>query len=273
MQPYSLTLTHNELLVILRLFGVDSMNGLTAEPLAGLDERQIAERLNGGEVTLVSRGLLQYQDDETAILDDALLAFVGASVFPDSILLVSETRTDGTNVPVYFNATSQLMVEHVSPKPGVYVFTHIPDPGLLGQRVQMVLQPLVQAARPGASHDLPIEDRVLADVLAHSRQKRPVEASHLLEAAAWPAAAVQLLVDDLATATIWTGVVATGLRDSAEPDSQSVMVISGARSCWLLEQDAGGDPSRLRARTAGGQTCLESFQVLAGQLTRTFSAA
>ena len=271
MQPYSLTLTHNELLVILRLFGVESMNGLTAEPLTGLDDRQIAERLNGGEVTLVSRGLLQYQDDDTAILDDALLAFVGASVFPDSILLISETHTDGTNIPVYFNATSQLMVEHVSPKPGVYVFTHIPDPGLLRQRVQMVLQTLVSEARPGASHDLPIEDRVLADVLAHARQNRPVEASHLLEAAAWPAAAIQLFVDDLATATIWTGVVATGLRDSAEPDSQSVMVIRGTSSCWLLEQSS--DPARLRARTVDGQPCLEAFQALAEQLTRTFSAA
>jgi hypothetical protein len=165
------------------------------------------------------------------------------------------------------------MVEQVSPRPGVYVFTHIPDPGLLGQRVQMVLQNLWREARPGASHDLPIEDRVLADVLAHGRQNRPAEARHLLEAAAWPAAAIQRLVDDLATATIWTGVVATGLRDSAEPDSQSVMVIGGASSCWLLEQSTAADPSQLRARTVDGQTCLEAFQSLAGQLTKTFTAA
>jgi hypothetical protein len=221
----------------------------------------------------VSRGLLQYQDDDTAILDDALLAFVGASVFPDSILLVSETHTDGTNLPVYFNATSELMVEHVSPKPGVYVFTHIPDPNLLRQRVQMVAQPLLQETRPAASHDLPIEDRVLADVLAQARQNRPVEARRLLETAAWPAEAIGLFVDDLATATIWTGVVATGLRDSADPDSQSVMVIRGPGPCWLLEQHAAGDPSSLRARTVGGQTCLEAFQALAERLTRTFRAA
>jgi hypothetical protein len=276
MQPYSLTLTHNELLVILRLFGVESMNGLTAEPLAGLDERQIAERLNGGEATLVSRGLLQYQDDDTAILDDALLAFVGASVFPDSILLVSETRMDGTNVPVYFNATPQLMVEHISPRPGIYVFTHIPDRALLRQRVRMIVQNLLDDTPPAPGYDLALNDQtlaaVLAAVLAEVRQNNPVKAIRLLEQAAWPDDAIKAFAADLAAATIWTGVVATGLRDADQPDSQSIMVMRGATCRWLIEQQTGGDPAALRVSAAAAPACLEAFQALAGRLEQTFGA-
>lgn len=272
MQPYSLTLTHNELLVILRLFGVESMNGLTAEPLAGLDERQIAERLNGGEATLVSRGLLQYQDDDTAILDDALLAFVGASVFPDSLMLVSETRMDGTNVPVYFNATPQLMVEHISPRPGIYVFTHIPDRALLRQRVRMIVQGLLDDPQPAPGYELSLGDQTLAEVLAEVRQNNPVKAIRLLEQAAWPADAIQAFAADLATATIWTGVIATGLRGAEQPDSQSIMVMRGATCRWLIEQQAGDDPSALRVSAAAGPACLEAFQALAGRLEQTFGA-
>ncbi|HYF64482.1 MAG TPA: hypothetical protein VD886_16780 [Herpetosiphonaceae bacterium] len=272
MQPYSLTLTHNELLVILRLFGVESMNGLTAAPLAGLDERQVAERLNGGEATLVSRGLLQHQDDDTAILDDALLAFVGASVFPDAILLVSETRRDGTNIPVYFNAATALMVEHVSPRPGIYVFTHIPDSALLRQRVRMIAQGILGEAPAPAEHAVSIGDQDLADVLAQVRANDQAGAMQLLEQAGWPQAAIRPFVADLATATIVTGVAATGLRDADQPDSQSIMIVRGATACWLIDQHAAGDPAMLRVRAVDGQTCLESLQALAEPLAKTLGA-
>ena len=132
-----LSLTRNELLTFLAIIGVPTMNGLEDDPLEGLDERAIAERLNSGEHSLIQRGLLTL-DEETneATLDDRVVALVGGSVIPDATLLLSEMKADGSNDPHYFNATPELYVEHFSPKAGIHHFEYLPNEDALANRLQ-----------------------------------------------------------------------------------------------------------------------------------------
>ena len=148
-----LHLSHDELLVFLTIIGVPTMNGLEDDPLEGLDERVIAERLNSGEQSLINRGLLVI-DENSVTLDDTLVALVGSSVAPDATFLLTRIEPDGSNEVHYFNVTSEITVEHYSPKAGIYRFTYIPDDEALTARLHTLLEPLGSAPEPPAEKNL-----------------------------------------------------------------------------------------------------------------------
>src|SRR5262245_38215798 len=101
-----LTLTRNELLVVLQIMGATTLNGLEANPLEGLSEREIEERMNSGLETLVQRGLVEPgAEANSLVMKDLVIAYVGSCVIPEKALLLSEVDANGGSKPVYFNAT------------------------------------------------------------------------------------------------------------------------------------------------------------------------
>ena len=269
----TLTLTRDELVVFLAIIGSKTMNGLEVDPLAGLEEQEIAERLNSGEQSLINRGLLAIEDDN-ATLDDTLVALVGSSVVPDATFLLTRMDPDGTNEPHYFNATSELLVEHGSPRPGVYRFDYIPDLEALNYRVQTLLAPL-----HAQSHDVPDQESAvdlpastISSFIEACRKGESEQATKILvDGRAMPELA-EFLVQDCSTHPVWVGVVAWGLRQEKPEGGNSLMVFLGDDRCWLVE-NAEDNEDTVRVRQTAGQVCEKAFMSLLDPLGKTWHPA
>jgi hypothetical protein len=229
----SLTLTTDELLAILQVMGASSMNGL-GEPLAGLSEREQAARLNAGAETLLNRGLCRIDGDQL-VIDDMLLAFVGASVIPDATLLISAVQPDQSSEPVYFHATPYISVEHQSPRPGVHVFQHLPDANTLVNRIETRLAVVAtDRTRNARAEKWTIPDASLNTVLVSLRNGNSAEARSILSHHGWAGAALDALLNDLATAPSWVGMVGWGLREAEPTGGASAILYSGNDRYWLF---------------------------------------
>ena len=262
-----LHLSHDELLVFLTIIGVPTMNGLEDDPLEGLDERAIAERLNSGEQSLINRGLLVI-DENSVTLDDTLVALVGSSVLPDATFLLTRIEPDGSNEIHYFNATSEILVEQTSPRPGIHTFEYLPDVDALGNRLEALLAPLSPlSGLNGEELSLPAED--MAQFMEQSKQDDGDAARQTLIQAGWAEEAAGRLAHDVATYPTWVGLVAWNLRNKEPEGLDPVMLFQADDYCWLVE-DAEDNGERLRISTVAGKQGKNNLMALIEPLKKTY---
>jgi len=261
LESTSITLTRDELIVFLAIMGLSTMNGLGDEPLAGLSEREVEERMNSGEQSLLNRGLISFEGEDRLVLDDVLVALVGGSVVPDATFLLTETQPDGSVDPHYFNATPELLIEHYSPRAGIHVFNHLPSTETLVWRVQTLLAPL---------HPLPTSDigppqqmaaSALSQSMEHARQGDEEAAKKALVEAGMPREMAATFAKDCGTHATWIGVVAWGLRQEEPEGGDSVMTVLGDGHCWLVE-NVEDHPEDVKISPASGEECEKAFTAL-----------
>ncbi len=269
MKSPALNLTRDELITFLAIIGATTMNGLDDEPLAGLDEREVAERLNSGEQSLINRGLLEINDQGQATLDDTLVALVGSSVVPDATLLLTQVNPDGTNDPHYFNATPELLVEHHSPRVGIYQFDYLPDTAALAERVKALLAALPSAAGVTGGADLQVDSATLASFIERVQDKALDDARAVLVAAGVAESVVSALLADYTTYPSWVGVAAWDLRSQEPQGGETVMVIGGDGYGWLLE-NVSRQSDLVHLRQASGADCVQAVTRLLEPLQRAY---
>lgn len=264
----SITLIRDELLAFLAIIGSKTMNGLEEDPFADLDEQEIAERLNSGEQSLINRDLLKIDEDEVT-LDDALVALVGSSVVPDATFLLTRIEPDGSNDVHYFNATSEILMEQTSPKPGIYTFAYLPDAEALLAHIEALLAPL-SVLHGQESGDSSPEITLSADAMGRFMEQCKGGggggARQTLIQAGLSADVADQLAQDCATNPIWISVVAWNLRDGEPQGLDPVMVFQGESYCWLVE-NVENDPKLLRILTRLGKQCQKRLMALTTPLT------
>lgn len=265
----SLLITRDELTTFLTIIGVTTLNGLDDEPLTGLEEREIAERLNSGEQSLINRGLLDLTDPGKAVLDDTLVALVGGSAVPDATFLLSLVNPDGSNDPHYFNATPELLVEHHSPRVGIHQFDYVPDSEALLGRVQTLLSALQSTDSVVPGVDVQIESAVLARFIELVQDKALADAQAVLTEAGIADTAATTLLADYTTYPSWVGVAAWDLRSQYPQGSETVMAIAGDGRCWLLENVAE-QSDLVRLRQASATECVQALTRLLEPLKKAY---
>lgn len=269
MEQLQSILTRDELTTFLAIIGVTTMNGLEEEPLAGLEEREITERLNSGEQSLINRGLLELTGQGEAVLDDTLVALVGASAVPDATFLLSLVNPDGSNDPHYFNATPELLVEHHSPRIGIHQFDYLPDLPAVSARVQSLLAVLPSGVPPADGVDLQVDSAILASFVELAQDKALDAAHAVLVDAGISDLAVSTLLADYTTYPSWVSVAAWDLRSQEPQGGKTVMVIGSAGCGWLLENVAR-DSDMVRLRQANNVECSEALMRLLEPLKQTY---
>lgn len=267
----SLTLTRDELIAFLTLVGIPTMSGLEEEPLAGLEEQEIAERLNSGEQSLVTRGLLDFTKPEEVVLDDTLVALVGSAATPEATFLLSRVNPDGSSDPHYFHATPELLVEHHSPRLGIHQFDYIPDMVALTERVQALLESLPIAASEAKSVDIQIPSAALNTFVERAQEKELDAARAALVKIGMADSAVDALLADYTVYPSWIGIAGWDLRGEEPQGGETVMVISGAERCWLLEAASEQHGHNMvRLRQASRDQCIHAITSLTRALKRSF---
>lgn len=258
MIPVSITLTTDELLVFLSILGIASINGLETEPFADLSEEEVAAKLNAGEHSLVSRGLLSLESEGTVVLDDTLTALVGSAVIPGATLMLSIMHSSGAHESHYFSFTPDLMVEHFTPQPGIFWFGHLLEVESVRLRLQTLVAPIYSVTQTDEAHSVHMAATDLAAFVQECRRNNSADAkAHLLESGYSPLFVKKFAADYLAYPS-WVAVSGWGLR-KAEPDgSDSVMVVQGKECCWLVK-NVRDDRDRVQIHAADGRTCENEF--------------
>ena len=270
-QQPKLTVTRDELLALLQIMGASTMNGLPNEPLAGLAERERAERLNSGLQTLLNRNLAEARDANQLVLDDTLVALVGSCVIPAATLLLSALQPDGANEPHYFNAAPQILVEHELPSAGIHTFRYLSDGSALQSRVQSFLAGL-QPISVATEFSITLSDERLTVVLQAARANQPAQAVNTLMAEKWPEAEARAFVEAAAGFPIYTAICATGLRDETAPTGQTRMAICSLVRCWLIRPTSQGE-NIFNVQAISGKDCIRAFVALCEPLAHVASAA
>ncbi len=265
----SLILVRDELITFLAITGIPTMNGLDDEPLAGLDEREIAERLNSGEQSLINRGLLDLSDPARAVFDDTLVALVGASAVPDGTFLLTLVNPEGSNDPHYFNATAELLVEHRSPRAGIHQFDYLPEVKILTARVYALLSALEAAGGAADGVDIQIDAASLGRFIEMVQDGEPDEARAALTSAGIAAPFAGSLLADYTTCPSWVGVAAWDLRSQEPQGGETVMAVQGYGRCWLLENVAK-ESNLVRVRHASGSDCAQAIARLLKPIERIY---
>jgi hypothetical protein len=255
----TLTLTTDELLAVLQVMGARTMNGL-GDPLKNLSEQEQAARLNAGAETLLNRGLCRIEGEQL-IMDDMMVAFVGASLIPDATMLLSVLHPDQTSDPHYFNATSFIMVEHYSPRPGIHVFTHLAEAEALRDRVATILAPVAVSKHAGTTESKLMADAAFPKILEATRTGNADQAQTLLVQQGWSNSAAAAFVQDMTNSPVWVGMVGWGLREEQPAGGVSVMLYQGPTQFWLLAADEG-DPTLLKVTNPSATKALGAFMQL-----------
>lgn len=264
MEPATLTLTTDELLAILQVMGTTTIDGL-GNPLANLSEVEQAARLNAGAETLLQRGLCRIDGDQL-VLDDMMVAFVGACVVPEATMLLAVVQPDGSRSPHYFHITPYIAVEHQSLRPGVHLFSHLPHRTDLSNRVASLLAPVaVDRTRSARGEPRCLSDADLNIMLQHLQQGETGSARTIVEHEGWPASEIDQLIADLQQGSSWVGLVGWSLRKDAGARGTSAILYAGAERYWLFTPLAD-TPELLSVSSPDGSRAVASFVELAAPL-------
>lgn len=270
MEPTSITLTRDELLVFLSIVGSSTMIGVEDTLFEGLSDREVTERLNSGEYSLTTRGLMTWRGAEELVLDDALAALVGGSIVPDTSLRLSVTPPSGPARVTYFHASPDLLVEYTSPRAGIHVFTEVPDLTALEERARGLLTPLSEVASDGDDRQVEITASEWAPFIASALDGDVETARLILAAAGCPSLFAKRLAQSYREATEWVGQVAWGLQAPEASGAETVTALVAGDGVWLVTVETA-EAEGVRIRHTTGAECEAEFLTLLRPLQRAFA--
>jgi hypothetical protein len=125
--PPSLTLSHEELVLLIKLFGAKTIPGLPADSLPGLPEEHVNLLLASAERNLRARGLLFISPKGKISVERFALALLGSCVAPEFSAIGVRARKGNRIDMVYYHAAQMMTVEHLVTGPGLHTFAMLKD--------------------------------------------------------------------------------------------------------------------------------------------------
>jgi hypothetical protein len=262
----SVTLTRDELHVLLCLLGVKGINGQPIENGASVSAEEESIRRNSGEFTLQARGLLTFEGERRVVLDEKLVALAGTAALPRATYLLQRTGPDVNHEAHFFSRGPHLLVEHTSPRIGLTEFCHIRDEETLRQRIERITGSLAEC--PHSAHDQTAEQvsaESMSIFLAEFGARKADAAVKALTAGGSSLRLAERLVTALKAYPHWLAIAGRADTDTQTVVSSTVMVIQGDADCWLIESDSDSD-ARVSIHPINGEQCrtklLEMTKVL-----------
>lgn len=240
-------LSHNELLVILRLLSVAGLPGLGPDPLGELSAEQQAYGLMVAERSLRARELATVDAQGNLLLQRGVLELVGSCALAQGTLIVTHVHAAEQRAVQWFgHRLDATFVAHFLPDPVLHQFAQVDDRAGL---VKLIGDFAAWPDSPAA----PVEPLALpADVIAAAREQAAQNrdaARELLAAAGAPPASAAALSAILAQPHGVTVVQAIHRRDADTAAVASITVLANAGGLWLMSE-LDGEQGRYRLRPA-----------------------
>jgi hypothetical protein len=133
--PLSVTLSLEEVALLVRLFGAKTMPGMGTEPLAGIPPDQVNFLLSSADRSLRARRIISLSEDGKITIERFILALLGPCIAPEFSVVSLCAKQGGAADMVYFHAAQMMTVEHVISGPGLHTFAALKDRQMLFNRL------------------------------------------------------------------------------------------------------------------------------------------
>ncbi len=265
----SITLTRDELYVFLALLGLRTVSGLPQNLAEGIADEEAEIRFNCGELTLHERGLLTYAAEQRPVPHDLLIALVGTAALPQATLLLQQTEPGephGRSTAHFFSRRPGLLVEHSSPRPGLYRFQLVADDAL-GDRVRDLTAPLSTWAAVGGEGERSwsISAGSMADFLNRSGSGDAAGAAAALVQGGLPQPVARDMATGLRSHPHWIAAGGRQIDGAVAAAGSTAMIIAGEGGCRLVHS-ATADGEQVHVHSLNGQECREWLLTFAAGL-------
>lgn len=124
MDNVSLSFSQEEVVLILKLLGTDSIPGVGQHPFGDVAQDVEQHLLASAERTLRARAMISI-DGELINIDQLVVALIGTCAVPRFSWLVTRTLPKQLPENRFYHITPSMFVEHIISGPGIHTFTAI----------------------------------------------------------------------------------------------------------------------------------------------------
>ena len=135
----SFVLSQEELSIVLSYLKTVDMAGLDVSIFKGLGKKQIQMVLGVAERSLIARGFLVVGKDNRLDMAPHVFATVGACAFPESTILITESRPGIPESNYYFHSSRKMNVMHTVPMTAMHQFIAVEDRTAMTKAVYSIL--------------------------------------------------------------------------------------------------------------------------------------
>jgi hypothetical protein len=247
--PPSLTLSHEELILLLKLFGARTIPGLPSNPFPGLPEEQVNLLIASAERNLRARGLLFVSPEGKITVERFVLALLGPCVAPEFSCVALRARKGGQVDLVYFHAAQMMTVEHIVSGPGLHTFAALKDRQAMFNRlvafVNLDGQPLRQAPAGQVSAG------ALTQGIQAAVQEIP-SVQNLLASGAQESEFHRSLAEDLSQFAATSRVVAIQHTIDGQVTAQNYAFIESSHALWEFTETGDTEASLVDLKPVSG---------------------
>jgi hypothetical protein len=229
----SLTLSHEELVLILQLMKWPMILGVGKEPFPGLPQEQVRAMLRTAGHGLQARQLVAVSEEQKIQVERFAVALIAPCVAPDVSVIVSRSLP-GELLPQvrYFHVAQQAVVEHVVSGPGLHTFAVLSDVAQLRERMLACLD--VAAGPAPAALEARLAQETLNQAMAAARDSGEGAAASVLAKQGMPQETAKLLARTLASHQATLAIMFIRHGSPENNRSTGFGLIEGIESTWFL---------------------------------------
>lgn len=250
-QPVNILLSREELLLVLKLLGVEAIPGLDADPQGAWDAGQEALALRVAERALRARALADVRDGQVA-LHNALISAVGTCAFPHKTVFVYHWPAGGEEAIRYFgHMRGDEVVVHTRPADGLHLFSRLPSAGYFTD--QLLTACAVTADKPALSGGFTLASAAFTRLRQLAEGGSTQTALDLLRQTGLDAVGAEALVATLAHAPAVSIIQMRKQQDGAVA-GQEFTLLQNSQHAWLVQPNTGTAERPLHVQPTSRQT-------------------
>lgn len=255
------TLSREELVVILKLLKAREIAGINFSDLQSGSDRQLSEEalnlVNTAVKALVARGYLtplQAESDKPLkfaspqevqrqkwtrfSVQPEVLALVGACAFPAKSLLLTWRKAGGTDI-LYVHERAGLVVVNTSSLPDIYTFTALED---WKAALDLIMDTLAIKEQQASIQLLPeawLRLEVLANIRNELDENETYQLLYQLTEGGLPISTAQVFLETIRQTRVVAGITMIHKDDDARDDwkGSRLSILITEQTCFVLEPD------------------------------------
>lgn len=227
----SLTLSHEEVVLLLRLLGAPTMPGIGENPLTGLTPEQSQLVLSSAERSLKARQIITVNADNSINVERFALALVGPCVMPELSVIATCNLKSRPPEPLYFHLAQRMVVEHAITGPGLHTFAALLNRQVLLERLVsfLYLQSQIQLTTSTGT----ISVKLLGQAVELAGEGN-IDTTTILREGGLSDELSSILSKDLANLLANLGVVVINHQLEGNDHIKGISLLASTRTIWQL---------------------------------------
>jgi len=228
----AVSLSQEELYVIMAYLGADMLLGLDNAPIKELSDDQYKLAMKVAERALIAREFLIPDGKGKFKLNDVIHALVGACAAPEYSLIIKRSYPIKLPEDYLFHFSRMMIVLHTNPMTAIRQFTALANKELMIKTVASIFDLTnskkieCPSARLSESKLIMVRDAI--------RNSNSTEAETILKDSLWAAATIEPFVNSLKTIVHSDAIAYVVHKASGDGDVKGATLLKASNGSWLI---------------------------------------